>query len=191
MTLNSSRGRIALVATVVGALVAGAAGTAPAVGAPARDPRPDALATFAKQTLHGTGSALVHAAEDPSAASATKEPLSISPVGGLPCSSPHVAGRHVARGRPGLLQPRSHRDADPGPQSPHLGTRCGRDVLHGQRASASEVPSPPSRRRWRAPAPSYDDRVHNPMGTVAYYGQRRRRRDDDVLPPHRRPATGR
>ncbi len=49
------RGRIAVVAAVAGALVAGASSAPTALGAPTRDARPEVLATFAKQARERSG----------------------------------------------------------------------------------------------------------------------------------------
>ncbi len=95
MTLipSRARSRVALVAAVAGALVAGAAGTTPALGATADDPRAEILSSFAQQTRERstTASPLATQEDAPAVREQTKAPQAQSRADGEVAAAPQRA----------------------------------------------------------------------------------------------------
>ncbi len=95
MTLlpSTGRSRAVLVATVTGALVAGAAGTTPALGASADDPRAEILSSFAQQTRERstTASPLATQEDAPAVKEQTKAPQAPSRADGEVAAAPQRA----------------------------------------------------------------------------------------------------
>jgi len=165
MTLipSRTRSRVALVAAVAGALVAGAACTAPAVGATPDDPRAELLSSFAKQ------------ARERSATAATLPPQQDAPA---------------MKGQSKAPQPQSRVDGEAAaPQQRAAATDCDaldlyvtqtQDHSHVSWASlpgasaftvSRERPGPATATIASAlpgSATSFEDAVQNTLGSVAY-----------------------
>lgn len=166
MTLNPSRGRgrVVLVATMAGALVAGAAGTAPAVGAPAHDPRPGVLGTFAKHTIaHTEDAATRHATQDATSARPTKQAQPAPGSGDAAAPAPRTLAAAVDCASLGVIltQTLNHNHLTWQPVAGATSISVKRERFGGTATTlTSTLPGT---------ATGYDDRVHNPLGSVAYH----------------------
>lgn len=165
LTSTRRQARTALVAALSGALVAGAAGTAPALGAATSDPRADLLRTFAEQTRQGTGTdATPHASvAAPDEAATTKEPLTDTRAEDAGAAAARTAATSAASCTDlGILvtQTLDHSHVSWEPGSGATSFTVKRERLAGPVTTiASGLP---------ADRTSFEDAVHNPMGSVAY-----------------------
>ena len=171
MTTTSGRARLVLVAALAGTLVAGAAGTAPALGAPAatpaKDPRPGLLRAFAAAPAGGSTTTPLGAERARPAAGAGKTPRVIG--SGDRGAAPTTATRRSTAAAPGdcaslnasVVQTldRTHVvwDTVPGATSFSVSRqRYGGSAL----TLRSGLP---------AETTSFLDSGHNPLGSAAWY----------------------
>ncbi|HET6969180.1 MAG TPA: hypothetical protein VFI44_12905, partial [Ornithinibacter sp.] len=170
LTPTHRQARVALVAALSGALVASAAGTAPALGAPTGDPRADLLRTFAEQTRQGTSTdATPRSSVARDRRTATKEPLTDTRTEDAGAASARTAtatatatGTATACSDLGILvtQTLDHSHVSWASGSGAASFTVRRERLAGPVTTiASNLP---------ADRTSFEDAVHNPMGTVAY-----------------------
>ena len=168
-TPTRRQGRTALVAALSGVLVAGAAGTAPALGAATGDPRADLVRTFAEQTRQGADATPLSSVKAPSKATTTKEPLTDARAEEDGTASARTAGASAASATSaasctdlGILvtQTLDHSHVSWEPGSGATSFTVKRERLAGPVTTiASALP---------ANRTSVEDAVHNPMGSVAY-----------------------
>jgi hypothetical protein len=169
MTMTPSRGghRTILVTAVAGALVVGTAGTVPAVGARAHDPRPGLLRSFATQTLDRTDPpGATHAAKGASASPSAKraQPVARStdaaPAAPAPSSRSLAATVDCAGLQIAVTQTANHTHLtwEPVAGATAFTVKRGRPGASAVTLAAG-LPGTTT---------SYDDLVHNPLGQVAY-----------------------
>jgi hypothetical protein len=169
MTLlpSSTPHRAALVAVVAGALVAGAAGTAPAVGAPTRDPRPGVLADFAQRTQDGTAaeSSTRSAGQDPEALRASKQPQDAPGSGATSAKTaapaPASASSAIDCSSLYVTQTLDHSHLTWDAVAGATAITVKRERFGGAVTQLGST--------LAGSTTSFDDLVHNPMGSVAYH----------------------